>query len=98
MNQHDMSDAMGMTFAEIVGDMNLMDMRVATGASGASSDSTRAVEAMSVDGMKAMDLFSTVPGTGIIETADGTEINERCRVQGHSGPVVLRGRRLHGRG
>ena len=83
-NRYMMDDAMGMTFAAIVGAGNLMDMRVA-----ATGGGTRIVRATSVDGMKTMDLFSTVPGS--IATADGTEIDADVEYRGIPGLLFCAG-------
>ena len=85
-NRHMMDDAMGMTFARIVGEGNLMDMRVARAGGG-----TRVVRAMSVDGMMTTDLFSTVPSPGSIETADGTEIDAGVEYKGIPGLLFCAG-------
>ena len=83
-NRYMMNDAMGMTFAMIVGEGNLMDMRVAGTGGG-----TRIVRAMSVDGMKTMDLFSTVPDP--VATADGTEIDADVEYKGIPGLLFCAG-------
>lgn len=83
-NRYMTDDVMGMTFATIVGDGNLMDMRVA-----ATGGGTRIVRATSVDGMKTMDLFSTVPGS--IATADGTEIDADVEYRGIPGLLFCAG-------
>jgi len=83
-NRHMMNDAMGMTFAMIVGEANLMDKRVAAVGGG-----TRTVRAMSVDGMKTMDLFGTVPGS--IATADGAEIDAGVEYRGIPGLLFCAG-------
>ena len=83
-NRYMMDDAMGMTFATIVGEANLMDMRVA-----ATGGGTRIVKAKSVDGMKTMDLFGTVPGS--IPTTDGTEIDANVEYRGIPGLLFCAG-------
>ena len=83
-NRHMVNDAMGMTFATIVGEGNLMDKRVAAAGGG-----TRIDRAMSVDGMKTMDLFSTVPGS--IATADGAEIDAGVEYKGIPGLLFCAG-------
>ncbi len=83
-NRHTMDDAMGMTFATIVGDGNLMDKRVAAPGGG-----TRIVKAMSVDGMRTADLFSTVPDP--IATTDGTEIDTDVEYRGIPGLLFCAG-------
>ena len=83
-NRYMTDDAMGMTFATIVGAGNLMDMRVA-----ATGGGTRIVSATSVDGMKTMDLFSTVPDP--IATADGTEIDADVEYRGIPGLLFCAG-------
>ena len=83
-NRYMTHDAMGMTFATIVGDGNLMDKRVADTGGG-----TRIVRAMSVDSMKTMDVFSTVPGT--IATEDGTEIDNDVEYRGIPGLLFCAG-------
>ena len=83
-NRYRMNDAMGMTFAAIVGEGNLMDMRVAD-----TGGKTRVVKAMSVDGMKTMDLFGTVPDP--IATADGTEIDADVGYKGIPGLLFCAG-------
>ena len=79
-----MDDAMGMTFAAIVGEGNLADKRVA-----ATDGGTRPVKALSVDGMKAMDLFATVPET--IASTDGTEIDAGVAYKGVPGMLFCAG-------
>ena len=83
-NRYMTDDAMGMTFAMIVGEANLMDMRVA-----ATGGGTRIVKAKSVDGMKTMDLFSTVPGS--MATTDGTEIDANVEYKGIPGLLFCAG-------
>ena len=85
-NRYMTDDAMGKTFAMIIGAGNLMDMRVA-----ATGGGTRTVKAMSVDGMKTMDLFSTgnVPST--IETGDGEEIDTNVEYKGIPGLLFCAG-------
>ena len=83
-NRYARDDAMGMTFAMIVGEGNLMDKRVA-----ATGGGTRTVEATSVDGTKTLDLFSTVPGS--IATADGTEIDANVAYRGIPGLLFCAG-------
>ena len=83
-NRYMTNDSMGMTFATIVGEGNLMDMRVARAGGG-----TRIVRATSVDGMRTMDLFSTVPGS--IATADGTEIDTDVEYKGIPGLLFCAG-------
>ena len=83
-NRYMMDDAMGMTFAMIVGEANLMDMRVA-----ATGGGTRIVKAKSVDGMKTMDLFSTVPDS--MATTDGTEIDANVEYKGIPGLLFCAG-------
>ena len=83
-NQYMTHNAMGMTFATIVGDGNLVDRRVSDTGGG-----TRIVSAMSVDGMKTMDLFSTVPDP--VATADGTEIDADVEYRGIPGLLICAG-------
>ncbi len=83
-NQHMTDDVMGMTFAMIVGAGNLMDKRVA-----ATGGGTRVVRAMSVDGMRTTDLFSTVPGS--IASTDGTEIDTDVEYRGIPGLLFCAG-------
>jgi len=62
-------DAQGMTWAGIVGEANLVDQRIATGAS-----TTKAVKAVSVAGMMLTDVFAAGSIPSDIATAgDGTQ-------------------------
>lgn len=89
-NKLDTDNHMGKTFAMIVGEDNLMEKRVVAGAGSLTPTQTsRAVMAKSVDGMKTMDLFSTVPGT--IGTTDGTEIDADVEYMGIPGLLFCGG-------
>lgn len=83
-NRYMVNDATGMTFATIVGEENLVDMRVAGAVGG-----TRVVEAVSVDGMKTMDLFGKVPNS--IANADGTEFDADVEYMGIPGLLFCAG-------